>query len=346
MNSAQFPIFTDSYTSLLKKYLTQEIFDNLKHLKTSNGYTFIQAINSGVVNQDSNIGIYAGDAESYALYSTIFNPIINDYHGFDEKDSHVRRIKSESVHFADPDPGKQYILSTRIRVARNVAEMPLGPAVTAAQRNQIENQIVSVLESLSGELSGHYYPITGMSGADRMRLVEDHFLFKQGDRFLDAAGLNRDWPQGRGIYHNNDKTFLVWINEEDQMRIISMEQGGSIQSVFNRLFNAVSLLEDKIPFLYDKRLGYLTSCPTNLGTAMRASVHICLPLLGRNIKHLHKIADHHHLQIRGIHGEHSESEGGVFDISNRRRLGVSDLECVNDLHSGVLALIEEEKKER
>jgi arginine kinase len=344
MNFDQFPLFADSSTSLLKKYLSREIFDDLKDLKTSNGYTLIQAINSGVVNQDSNIGIYAGDAESYATYAAVFNPIISDYHGFDANDSHVRRIKSETLQCSDPDPDNQYILSTRIRVGRNVAEMPLGPAVTNTQRNQIENQIVSVLESLSGELSGHYYPITGMSSADRMRLVEDHFLFKQGDRFLDAAGLNRDWPQGRGIYHNNDKTFLVWINEEDHMRIISMEQGGSIQSVFNRLFNAVSLLEDNIPFLYDERLGYLTSCPTNLGTAMRASVHIFLPLLGKNMKRLHEIADHYHLQIRGIHGEHSESEGGVFDISNRRRLGVSEIDCVKDLHSGVLALIEEEKK--
>lgn len=344
MNSAQFPVFADSSISLLKKYLSREVFDGLKHLKTKNGYTLLQAINSGVVNQDSSIGIYAGDAESYALYSDLFNPIINDYHGFGENDNHVSRINSEVLQCSNPDPDNQYILSTRIRVGRNVAAMPLGPAITNPQRKQIENQIASVLESLSGEFSGRYYPLEGMSTADQECLVDDHFLFKQGDRFLDAAGLNRDWPQGRGIYHNNDKTFLVWINEEDQMRIISMEQGGAIQSVFNRLFKAVSLLEDKITFLYDERLGYLTSCPTNLGTAMRASVHICLPSLGSNMKRLHEIADHYHLQIRGVHGEHSESEGDVFDISNRRRLGISEVECVKDLHAGVSALIEEEKK--
>jgi len=344
MNSPRFPIFSDSSTSLLKKYLTREVFESLIHLKTSNGYTLMQAINSGVANQDSHIGIYAGDAESYALYSAIFNPIIRDYHGFGENDSHVKRISSEELLCIDPDPDNQYILSTRIRVGRNVTDMPLGPAVTDAQRNQIENRIVPVLESLNGELSGHYYPLAGMNSGDRLRLVEDHFLFKQGDRFLEAAGLNRNWPHGRGIYHNHDKTFLVWINEEDQMRIISMEQGGSIQSVFNRLFKAVNFLESEVSFLYDKRLGYLTSCPTNLGTAMRASVHICLPLLAKNMKRLQEITDHYHLQIRGIHGEHSDSEGGVFDISNRRRLGVSDIECVTDLHSGEQALIEEEQK--
>ena len=71
-------------------------------------------------------------------------------------------------------------------------------------------------------MAGTYYSLNSMSEEDREQLVEDHFLFKQGDRFLEAAGLNRDWPEGRGIFHNNDKTFLVWINEEDQLRIISM----------------------------------------------------------------------------------------------------------------------------
>lgn len=64
-----------------------------------------------------------------------------------------------------------------------------------------------------------------MSEETRNKLVEDHFLFKKGDRFLEAAGINKMWPQGRGIYHNADKTFLVWVNEEDQLRIISMEKG-------------------------------------------------------------------------------------------------------------------------
>ena len=66
-------------------------------------------------------------------------------------------------------------------------------------------------------------------------MIADHFLFKEGDRFLDACGLNRDWPSGRGIYHNKDKTFLVWINEEDQLRIISMEKGADIGAVFTVL---------------------------------------------------------------------------------------------------------------
>jgi len=112
-------------------------------------------------------------------------------------------------------------------------------------------------------------------------LVNDHFLFKEGDRFLEACGLNRDWPSGRGIYHNRQKTFLVWINEEDQLRIISMQNDANIGAVFTRLCKGAAEIEKHMAFQHDAHLGYITSCPTNLGTAMRASVHIKLPLLGR-----------------------------------------------------------------
>ena len=86
-------------------------------------------------------------------------------------------------------------------------------------------QIVGVLTSLTGDLAGKYYPLSGMSEETREQLVNDHFLFKKGDRFLESAGINKMWPQGRGIFHNENKTFLVWVNEEDQLRIISMEKG-------------------------------------------------------------------------------------------------------------------------
>jgi len=114
------------------------------------------------------------------------------------------------------------ILSTRIRVGRNLADYPLGPGITKEQRNEVEAKVSGVLSKFTGELGGKYYALKTMSKEDQKQLVDDHFLFKEGDRFLDACGLNRDWPDGRGIFHNNEKSFLVWINEEDQLRIISM----------------------------------------------------------------------------------------------------------------------------
>ena len=340
MNYPQFP---KECKSLLCKYLTPEVFELLKDKKSANGFTLEQAINSGVQNPDSSIGVYAGDKESYTLFKLLFDPIIEAYHGFTQYDSHSSNMDLDRLNAPNPDPEGKFILSTRIRVGRNVDNMPLGPAITKEQRNQIEAEVVKALDHLDGELAGKYYPLLGMSREVQERLIQDHFLFKEGDRFLDAAGLNRDWPEGRGIYHNSDKTFLVWVNEEDQLRIISMQKGGDIQAVFTRLVSAIKSIETKVPFSYSYHLGFITSCPTNLGTAMRASVHIALPKLSQDMAAFKAITDKYHLQIRGIHGEHSESEGCVYDISNRRRLGVTEVQAVQDMHDGVVALIEAEK---
>ena len=339
----QYPKFTQEHKSLMSKYLTQELFEELKGLKTSNSFTIEDAINSGVQNPDSGIGAYAGDAESYTLFAPFFDKIIQEYHGFSKTDKHKSDLNADNLNAENPDPKNEYIVSTRIRVGRNLDELPLGPAISDEHRDEVERLVSQTLNSLTGELAGKYYPIAGMSQENSASLIADHFLFKAGDRFLESAGLNRNWPYGRGIYHNDDKTFLVWINEEDELRIISMQNGGDIKEVFSRLMLAVSELEKKMKFSFSEHLGYITSCPTNLGTAMRASVHIALPKLSNDMAAFKKITDKHHLQIRGIHGEHSESEGGVYDISNRRRLGVTEVECVQDMYDGVVELIAAEK---
>ena len=123
---------------------------------------------------------------------------------------------------AFPPDEAAMIVSTRIRVGRNLAEFPLGPGVTKEQRDKIETTVSEALKKMTGEHAGTYYSLATMSKKDQDQLIADHFLFKEGDRFLDACGLNRDWPSGRGIFHNDAKTFLIWVNEEDQLRIISM----------------------------------------------------------------------------------------------------------------------------
>ena len=87
---------------------------------------------------------------------------------------------------------------------------------------------------------------------------------------MESCGFNRDWPSGRGIFHNNKKTFLTWVNEEDQLRIISMQPGADILAVLTRLSKAATEIEKVAKFARDDHLGYITSCPTNLGTALRA----------------------------------------------------------------------------
>ena len=147
------------------------------------------------------------------------------------------------------------ILSTRVRVGRNLAGYPLGPGLSKEQRKEIEQKVTKALTTFEGDLKGKYYALSDMSESERQQLVEDHFLFKEGDRFLEACGLNRDWPDGRGIFHNEEKTFLVWVNEEDQLRIISMQGGSNLGEVFTRLSRACAHIEKVAKFAHDEHLG-------------------------------------------------------------------------------------------
>ena len=79
----------------------------------------------------------------------------------------------------------------------------------------MEELVSGALSKMTEDLEGKYYALKSMTEDERKQMIEDHFLFKEGDRFLEACGLNRDWPEGRGIFHNNEKTFLTWVNEED-----------------------------------------------------------------------------------------------------------------------------------
>ena len=112
--------------------------------------------------------------------------------------------------------------------------------------------------------------------------------------------------------------------------------------ILTRLSIAATEIEKVAKFAHDEHLGYITSCPTNLGTALRASVHIRLPCLAKDKKKLNEIADKYYVQIRGIHGEHTETDDGIFDISNKRRLGRSEKDLVQDMYNGVKEMMKVE----
>lgn len=330
--------------SLVKKYLTKEVLDELKTKKTAMGATLLDVCQSGFANLDSGVGVYAPDAESYTLFAPLFNPIIEDYHGgFKSTDKHPPKNFGDVSTMGNLDPEGAFVISTRVRCGRSLQGYPFNPCLTEAQYKEMEEKISSTLSSLSGELKGTYYPLTGMSKEVQQKLIDDHFLFKEGDRFLQEANACRYWPTGRGIYHNDNKTFLVWCNEEDHLRIISMQMGGDLGQVFRRLSTAVDEIEKKLPFSHDDRLGFLTFCPTNLGTTVRASVHIKLPKLAKDKANLEAIASKFNLQVRGTRGEHTESEGGVYDISNKRRMGLTEYDAVKEMNDGILEMIKMEK---
>jgi creatine kinase len=323
---------------LMAKYATPEVMGQLKDVVTPHGWTAEKAIQSGIDNPDSNIGVYAGDPESYTMLAAIFNPIIREYHKY-EMTGHKSDFSLEGLEIVDLDPEGKYVVSTRIRVGRNFAKYAFPSAVSAEDRASLETEVIETLSSLTGELAGKYYSLGGMTEEERAQMVADHFLFKQGDRFLESAGVNRDWPNNRGIFFSNDKKFLVWISEEDSMRIISMQQGADIAEVFTRLATALDHINQKINFAFDDIRGYHTTCPTNLGTAMRASVHIKIPKLSSQ-QNFEEVCKDLGLSIRGVHGEHSESADGIYDISNKRRLGITEREIFEQLYAGVKKLIE------
>lgn len=333
--------------SLLKKHFSEKVMNDNKAKKTKLGATLLDVIQSGVKNLDSGVGLYAPDAEAYNLFKDLFNPVIEEYHnGFKPTDKQPPTdLGADKIgELPDLDPEGKYINSTRIRCGRSLDGYPFNPCLTEENYKEMESKVKSALESISDpELQGTYYPLLGMSKETQNQLIQDHFLFKEGDRFLQAANACRYWPVGRGIYHNKNKTFLVWVNEEDHLRIISMENGGNVGRVLDRLIRGATAIAGKAPFSRDDRLGWLTFCPSNLGTTVRASVHIKLPKLSATPE-FQKVSDEMGLQIRGIHGEHSESVGGVYDVSNKARLGLTEYQAVRQMYDGVKKLIEMEKK--
>jgi protein-arginine kinase len=334
--------------SLLKKHLTQSVVDKLKYKKTKLGATLYDVIRSGVFNPDASVGVYAPDSESYKVFAALFDPIIQEYHGFgpNDKQPDVDLGEGRTKELEPLDPDGKYIISTRIRCGRTLRGYPFNPLLTGDDYLIMQEKVKNALSQVKDDdLKGTYYPLQGMKKETQNQLIADHFLFKEGDRHLQHANACKYWPLGRGIFHNNDKTFLIWVNEEDHLRLISMEQGSDVGKCLDRLIRGVKNIEKNIPFARDPHLGYLTFCPTNLGSTVRASVHIKLPKVSAR-KDFKEITDKLKLQVRGIHGEHSESEGGVMDISNKQRLGLSEYQAVRQMYDGIKELIKMEKESK
>ncbi len=333
-------IFPDNTTSLAQRFLTPSLFDRLSRLKTDAGFTLEQAIRSGRENPDSHIGIYAGDAQTYTLFKEIFDPVIRTYHQITGPIRHVSCLYP--LNLPDLDPHNRLIVSTRIRVARNLCGHAFSPGITPQNRRIVARQIQQALEALPESLQGHFHAMDTLTPDQIRNRTFQGTAFLPGDRFQASAGIIRDFPGSRGVFMSRDRTFRVWVNEEDHLRIICLEKTGDLSKVFNRMVSALTHISGTLEFASDPRRGYLTACPTNIGTAMRAGVHIRLPNLENHPDRLKKLASTHGLQIRGTRGEKTAVTESVFDISNRFRLGTGETQLIQTLHTGVAALIEAE----
>merc|ERR1712223_1996706 len=340
---APFPDIKSKH-SLVATHVTEAKWAKLGGIVTkTSGFTLAKAIACAVEFDNQHCGMYAGDEDSYIDFAEIFDPLICEYHGLPADFKHVSDMDVERIkgNVADDVP----VHSVRIRVGRSIQGFGLSPGITKEQRVGVENLMKGAFAKFAGDLAGNYYPLTGMDEKVRQQLVDDHFLFVSGDPNLKVAGMERDWPEGRGIFHNKDKTFLTWVNEEDQLRIISMQNGGDVRGVFDRLARGIKAVGDSVKaesgkdFMLDAKYGYIHSCPTNLGTGMRASVHVDLPgYTKEGLKSLAARCEELHLQPRGTRGESGGQTGCTYDISNKHRLGYSEVELVQKMIDGVNTL--------
>merc|ERR1712212_923608 len=309
--------------------------------------TLAKAIACAVEFDNQHCGMYAGDEDSYIDFADVFDPLICEYHGLPAGFKHVSDMDVEKIkgNVADDVP----VHSVRIRVGRSIQGFGLSPGITKDQRVGVEKLMKNAFAKLEGDLAGNYYPLTGMDEGVRQQLVDDHFLFMSGDPNLKVAGMERDWPEGRGIFHNEAKTFLVWVNEEDQTRIISMQKGGDVKGVFERLARGIKAVQDCVKaesgkdFQLSEKFGYIHSCPTNLGTGMRASVYVDLPgWTKEGLPALQKRCEELAVQPRGTRGESGGQTGFTYDISNKHRLGYSEVQLVQVMIDGVNTLSKED----
>jgi creatine kinase len=247
-----------------------------------------------------------------------------------------------------------------VRTGRSISGFPLPPSISADQRKELEGIVVKALATLEGDMKGDYYPLAGSTtyapkpnGIDKeteKRLVEEHFLFQEPDEpMLLSWRMERDWPHARGIYHNEAKTALVWVNEEDHLRVISMEKGYNIRAVFDRFAKLVNAVEAACKgagrgLEISPEYGNVLSCPSNCGTGLRASMMIKIPLASKQENFKQWCAERK-LQARGSGGFASTAkDDGIRDVSNVDRMGKDEVQLVNEMIQGVMDLVKWEKE--
>lgn len=336
--------------NLMARHFDAKYFDGLDApLQTR----LLKIIASGIENPDSSMGAYAMAPSDYDQFAPLLDPMIRDYHGLTGAISqpHDWNTTGKKCDLSAIDPLLKDV-SMRVRVARNAAGFPLPGAMTKQHRVDFETAAAVAFAKLAEnpEFGGHYLSITPGSpneipASEYNARVGAHQMFKDmsNDRFLNSAGISADWPYGRGMYVSKAEDFLVWVGEEDHLRIMAMQKGGNLNGLFDRLHHGLTLLEDLLPeFAMSEKYGAIASCPSNIGAGMRASLHMKLPRATKSGTDIGAVTAHAKtlgLAIRGAGGEHSDAgNDGLVDISPNARLGVSEMEIMHRLYDGAAAL--------
>lgn len=235
-------------------------------------------------------------------------------------------------------PNSDIVVSSRIRLARNVADFPFMRRCSPADRNSIERSLRERLERISEWDSVSYIDVNSLGEMDRQFLVERQLISRE---HADAEG-------SRGVLVDASEKFSVMINEEDHLRIQVMHSGLDLQAAWERINHIDDLIEQHVTYAFHEQLGYLTACPTNVGTGMRVSVMLHMPalVLTHHLERVFRSLHHINLAVRGLYGEGSQAMGDFYQISNQITLGKSEEELIAQVSEVAQVLIAYERKAR
>jgi protein arginine kinase len=237
-------------------------------------------------------------------------------------------------------PDSDIVISSRVRIARNLRPYSFPMLATNQQSKEVLDQVeeASKNEELETISSFEFIHLSDMKELEKMVLVEKHLI---------SPSLANDSRNG-AVMLNENESISIMVNEEDHLRIQCMSPGFQIREAWDLANQIDDVFENQLEYAFDEKRGYLTSCPTNVGTGIRASVMLHLPalVLTQQINRILSAITQVGLTVRGLYGEGSEAIGNLFQISNQITLGQSEEEIIDNLYSVVRQIIEHERAAR
>lgn len=239
---------------------------------------------------------------------------------------------------AGSGPSVPIVLSARVRLARNLADRPFPGWAKEAQRRDTLSQCEDALKGLDPLNGGYTLAMSELSELQKQVLVERHLISRE----LSTAG------EGAAVVVSKDGSCAVMINEEDHLRIQVLQGGIQFKKVWKTIDALDTTIEERLTYAFTPELGYLTACPTNVGTAMRASAMFHLPglVLAGQMEKVIRAVNQLGLTVRGLFGEGSDATGSIFQISNQQTLGEGEEAIMQKLTSVLQTIIEQEENAR
>lgn len=230
------------------------------------------------------------------------------------------------------------VISTRVRLARNLSGIPFPSGLSTDRKREVGMRVRDAIKADNQSSDFDYLEMINMEARDALSMVERHLISPEFSQC----------KEGSSLLLKKDESISIMINEEDHLRVQVMRPGLDLDEAYQTANSIDDYLDSQLGFAFDDRLGYLTQCPTNLGTGMRASIMLHLPALHERqaIQQLANTVSKLGLTIRGIYGEGSKPEGAIYQLSNQVTLGISEQSAIENLKGIAAQIIREERSGR